>query len=185
DVLREINDTVLIYSGITPEHLKMEDVFWPCLDPDNPGTPILYAHAPQKGSVDKDLKIPEMSAPETLKDYPFWLIVNDSLFCSPDRAAFVNSRALKAAPLKEEVRMNPADADASGIGEGARIRIRSASGFIESLVSLTHETPRGAILASSGPLSALGRLFAMTDRDPLSGVPKLNCTTVKVEVIHV
>jgi len=185
DVLEEINDTVLIYSGITPDHLKLEDVFWPCLEPDNPGTLILYAHAPQKGSVDKALKIPEMGAPEILKDFPFWLIVSESLFCSRDRAATSNSRALKAAPLQEEVCMNPADADASGIGEGTRIRIHSTSGSVESRVSLAHDIPKGALLASPGPLSALGRLFDLTDKDPLSGIPKLNRTAVKVEVIHV
>jgi formate dehydrogenase alpha subunit len=184
DVLQEINETVSIYSGITLNHLEMEDVFWPCLDSDNPGTPILYAHAPQKGFVDKDLRIPELRSPETPKKHPFWLMLNESLFSSRDRTATSNSRALKAAGFREHVSMNPSDAQAANIEDGNLILIRSPVGSVKSRVSLAGETPQGTILATQGPSSLFGQLFSMAEKDPVSGTHNLNRTAVNVEVVH-
>ena len=185
DVLREINDTVPIYSGITADHLKLEDVFWPCPDPDNPGTPILFAHAPQKGLVDKTMKIPALAAPETQKDYPFWLIVNESLFHSRDRAATANSRVTKALTLNEQIHMNPSDAASVNIEEGVEVRIRSAAGSIQGRVSLSEKAPRGTVLVTNSPSFAFSRLFSMDDKASPAGTPRLNRTAVNVEVANV
>jgi predicted molibdopterin-dependent oxidoreductase YjgC len=184
DVLREINDTVPIYRGITIEHLELEDVFWPCSDPENPGTPILYAHTPSKGFVDKTLKIPDLSAPKFQKEYPFWLIVNESLFHSRDRAATAKTSLLQAASLQYQVVMNPCDANSANIKDGDLVVISSSVGSIQSRVSLVEQTPRGTLLATNSSSFTFSRLFAMADRDPLSGTPRLNRTAVKVEVVH-
>ena len=41
----EPGDTVLESPALTPGILERETIFWPCADPDDPGTPILYADA--------------------------------------------------------------------------------------------------------------------------------------------
>ncbi len=184
DILREINETVPIYSGITNDHLEQEDVFWPCYDSENPGTEILYAHSSQNGHIDNTLEMSDFTAPKGQEAYPFSLVVREGLFCSRDRAASANTKAIQAAGGPDRVRMNPLDAEAGRFTDGDMVRIHSAIGSTTGQVFLDREIPRGILLAVNSPSFGLNRLFSMTYRDPFSGTPKLNRTAVQVEVAN-
>ncbi|MGV8073096.1 MAG: molybdopterin oxidoreductase family protein [Syntrophobacteraceae bacterium] len=185
DVLREINATVPIYGGITTEHLEQEELFWPCADPENPGTEILYAHVSSKGFVDDTLKISHLTSPELPAGYPFRLIVKESPLHSLDRAAAANSSTVRSHSPAFQTTMNPSDADSTGIEEGSPVQIDSRVGSVECRVSLDERTPRGLIVGTNNSSFAFHELFALADRDPMFGSPKLNPTAVKVEPVLV
>ncbi len=183
DVLCEINETVPLYRGITREHLSKEDVFWPCTDPEEPGTPIVYAFVPPMDPQDllREMEWPAPRRPSD--DYPFWLITRESLFLSKDRAATANSPTMKKASRdRPVVHMHPADAGQAGIREGSSVLLTSATGTIECNIGFSEEIPRGIIQASNTASQLFSRLCALPDRDSVSGTPFIGMIGVRVEV---
>jgi predicted molibdopterin-dependent oxidoreductase YjgC len=184
DVLLEINETVPIYRGITLDHLEAEEVFWPCFDHEDPGDPILYFHRPALVTIfDNAWKLPDVSTPELPENYPFWLIVKESMD-SLDRAAFSRSSTLRAEGSKDHIALHPSDAAAVGIDNKEPVIVTSRFGSVKSLVYLSSEIPPGIVLAVNSSVFTFNRLFAITDRDPASGAPWLNRTAVNITRLH-
>ena len=181
DVLLEINETVPIYRGITLDHLESEEVFWPCLDPEDPGDAVLYALLPAAANfVDNGWKLFDISVPDLPKDYPFQLIVKESPADSLDRAAAARASVLRAEAPKDRITMHPSDAAAAGIEDQDRVLVSSRFGSAASRVYLSDEIPRGVILGVNNSIFTFNRLFAMTDRDPWTGTPWLNLASVNI-----
>jgi predicted molibdopterin-dependent oxidoreductase YjgC len=181
DVLLEINETAPIYRGITLDHLESEEVFRPCLDPEDPGDAILYALLPAAANfVDHGWKLFDISAPDLPKDYPFQLIVKESPVDSLDRAAAARASFLRAEAPKDCITMHPSDAAAAGIEDQDRVLVSSRFGSAASPVYLSDEIPRGVILGVNSSIFTFNRLFAMTDRDPWTGTSWLNLASVNI-----
>jgi predicted molibdopterin-dependent oxidoreductase YjgC len=181
DVLLEINETVPIYRGITLDKLEAEDVFWPCFDPEDPGDAILYVHMPPSVNLfDNGWKLPDISVPELPEDYPIWLIVKESFVYSLDRAAAAGASVLHTEGPKNHIEMHPADASTAGIEDQDPVLVRSRFGTAKSQVYLSDEIPRGVVFAVNSSIFTFSRLYAMTDRDPTTGTPWLNCTPVNI-----
>ncbi len=120
EVLSEINERIPAYRGITLKRLELEreGIFWPCLDEEDPGTPILHAGRP--AYIPEDLALGPLdgavSAPPD--EFPLWLLTTATLFHSADGVRTARSRVLLGAAREGGVTMNPFDAGPLGIEYG-------------------------------------------------------------------
>lgn len=184
DVLREINELVPIYRGITPEHLKLESVFWPCNDPKDPGEHILYLDVSAQTA---DLTGFTLSPPVPIDvnaDRPFSLICNQSLFRSKDSVRTDHSRTLSKVGFDGNLMMNPFDAGPKGIFDGEVVRVYSKTGAVKVPINLSEEVPRGIIVAIDAPPFVMRQLTALSSRDEQYGTPAYHHVHVRVEATH-
>jgi predicted molibdopterin-dependent oxidoreductase YjgC len=186
EALSEINRQVPDYRGITLRRLEREreGVFWPCLDEEDPGTPVLYARTPPPVQEDLTLGPLEAAASSPPKEFPLWLMTTPTLFHSADGVRTLHSRLLLDAAREVGVTMNPFDAGPLGIEEGDTALVRSSQGSLRTRVAMSERIPRGILVAPSlGEQSPEG-LTSMEARDPEHGAPRTHRLAVRVEVEH-
>jgi len=186
EALSEINRQVPDYRGITLRRLEREreGVFWPCLDEEDPGTPVLYARTPPLVREDLTLGPLEAAASSPPKEFPLWLMTTPTLFHSADGVRTLHSRMLLDAAREVGVIMNPFDAGPLGIEEGDTALVRSSQGSLRTRVAMSERIPRGIVVAPSlGEQSPEG-LTSMDARDLEHGAPTTHRLAVRVEVEH-
>lgn len=183
DVLREINENIPDYRGVTPEHLELESVFVPCTHADDPGESILFSKNPPDNPATAPSDLPEPKTIHPIKDFPFWLMVCESLFSSWNRSATKRSKTLSANIENGMVRINPFDAQRLGLAPNVQVALHSEHGTINARVLVSDEAPREVLLATHTPALPLERLFALEDRDQECGSPKLHRVAVNVEAV--
>jgi formate dehydrogenase (NADP+) alpha subunit len=184
DVLSEIVKTIPSYAGVTSRHLSLEPVFQPCSDEGKPGESILFAGKPLPEPTGSPPDLPDPEPPDIRQDYPFSLVVNESLFCSRDRAATAHSATLQKAS-KARVEMNAFDANMLGLCDQGLAGIRSSHGSIQARVTFSPETPRGMLLLTSTSAFAPSGLFALAAKDQECRTPRLHRIAVNVEAVDV
>jgi predicted molibdopterin-dependent oxidoreductase YjgC len=186
EVLSEINERIPAYRGITLKRLELEreGIFWPCLDEEDPGTPILHAGRP--AYIPEDLALGPLdgavSAPPD--EFPLWLLTTATLFHSADGVRTARSRVLLGAAREGGVTMNPFDAGPLGIEDGDPALVKSSQGSLRTRIAMSERIPRGIVVATSlGGQSPEG-LSSMDARDPEHGAPQTHRLAVRVEVDH-
>jgi predicted molibdopterin-dependent oxidoreductase YjgC len=186
DVLSQINAQVPAYRGITSRRLEVEreGIFWPCVDEEDPGTPILYANRPVH--LPEDLAVGSLdgavsAAPE---GFPLWLLSTATLFHSADGVRTLHSRVLLEAAREGGVTMNPFDAGPLGIEDGDTALVKSSQGSLRTRVAMSEGIPRGIVVATSLGEQTPEGLSSMKARDPEHGAPRTHRLAVRVEVEH-
>ncbi len=186
EVLSEINERIPAYRGITLKRLELEreGIFWPCLDEEDPGTPILHAGRP--AYIPEDLALGPLdgavSAPPD--EFPLWLLTTATLFHSADGVRTARSRVLLGAAREGGVTMNPFDAGPLGIEDGDPALVKSSQGSLRTRIAMSERIPRGIVVATSlGEQSPEG-LSSLDARDPEHGAPQTHRLAVRVEVDH-
>jgi formate dehydrogenase alpha subunit len=111
--------------------------------------------------------------------YPFILALGPTLFHS-GRLSLQSDALLKISP-EGLLQMNPKDADALGIKEGQRVRLRSSRGTVEVRVHLNQKIADKTlyfpeVFAHTG----VKELFPL-ESNPVSGVPYFKTTSVAIE----
>jgi formate dehydrogenase major subunit len=185
-VLSEINEQVPAYRGITLKRLELEreGIFWPCIDQEDPGTPILHADRPLHVPEDLALGPLDGAASTPPDEFPLWLLTTPTLFHSADGVRTLRSRVLLEAAQEGGVTMNPFDAGPLGIEDGDTALVRSSQGCLRTRVAMSEGIPRGIVVATSlGEQSPEG-LSNMKARDPEHGAPQTHRLAVRVEVEH-
>jgi formate dehydrogenase alpha subunit len=115
--------------------------------------------------------------------YPFILATGPTLFHS-GRLSLQSDALLKISP-EGLLQMNPKDADALGLKEGQRVRLRSSRGTVEVRVHPNQKIPV-KMLYFPEVFSHLGvkELFSL-ETNPISGVPYFKATPVAIEIERV
>jgi predicted molibdopterin-dependent oxidoreductase YjgC len=149
----EIGTVVPFYSGANHENLAREyGRQWPCTKDRPLGTPFLF-------SEDIPLQafrfIPverRGAAVVTNKEYPFLLVLGNSLYYWHRSVFIKHSETLKReyrAPLLDYPEgfagIHPDDAEKYGIHNGDRIRLRAESGYTVTVAAFSHEVRSGTL----------------------------------------
>jgi anaerobic selenocysteine-containing dehydrogenase len=148
---------------------------------EDPGDAILYAHMPPSTNLlENAWKMPEITAPELPEDYPIRLIIKESPAHSIDNATAGVTSFSHTKGKQGFIEMHPADAAAADMEDRDQVIVRSRFGSANTIVYISDEIPQGVALASNSSIFTFNRLFAMIDRDPVTGTPWLNSTPVNI-----
>jgi formate dehydrogenase alpha subunit len=184
ELLSEINEQVPSYRGVTLKRLELEQegIFWPCLDEEDSGTPILHAGRPPR--MPEEVKLEDLdgavSAPGD--EFPLWLLTTPTLFHSADGVRTFRSRMLLEGEDEGRVVMNPFDAGPLGIEDGDTVKVASLKGSMRTRITTSQEIPRGILVTTSVGEHAPEGLCSMEARDPEHGAPQTHRLAVRVEV---
>ncbi len=186
EVLSEINEQVPDYKGITLRRLELErgGLFWPCVDEEDPGEPILHARKPPRAQEGLALTLPEGVGSAPPEEFPLWLMTTPTLFHSADGVRTLHSRLFSDAAPEMGVMMNPFDAGPLGIEDGDIAWVRSSQGSLRTHVAMSERTPRGIVVAQSPGEQSPEGLSSMDARDLGNGAPQTHRLAVRVEVDH-
>ncbi|MCX7917029.1 MAG: formate dehydrogenase subunit alpha, partial [bacterium] len=146
DILKEINQVVEIYKGITPERVKNgEKIQWPCLSEQEKGTETLHIGKFKRGKG--LLKTVEYKEPFELpdKEYPFLLTTGRILQEYHSRTMTGKVEGIKEIVGEEFLVMNIQDANKLNIKEGERVKVISRRGSIELKVKFSNKLQKETI----------------------------------------
>jgi len=178
-VMQEIAELVPIYGGISYERINVAGIQWPCPDRDHAGTQYLHE---EQFSCGQGNFVPlqyKPSAESTDAEYPLIMTTGRSLYHFHTGTMTRKVDGLNAMHPEELVQINPADA--KGIYDGDRISISSRRGKIEARAKVTDAVPPGVVFMTFHFAESNANVLTNRAYDPISEVPELKITAVKVE----
>ena len=149
EVLAEINRTVPIYGGITPERLTAAPggLFWPCPTPDHPGTPIL--HSERFATPDGRARLVPVEymppAEEPAAAFPLTLTTGRVAVHYNAGSMTRRSPSLLVRGPALFVELNPTDAARLGLAAGDTVTVSTARGQAVAQVRLTDTVGAGMV----------------------------------------
>ena len=155
---------------------------WPCLAADSPSSPVLYAGGFPNGRAEPGAPFFRAVAIATEPDLP--------LLLAPGRVLLQRDRDMSIAEEEEDlnhivrdeqVQLNPADAGAWGIADGAPVAVTTAGSRITGIAALDAAIPTGVVAVTTlfGQLAV--ELQMSEDINPMARVPGLRLEPCRVE----
>jgi len=147
DVLREINQMVPAYGGITRDRLENGSLIWPCPSTDHPGTPILHV----SGFKTKDGRasiVPvhfRPAAEGSSERYPFVLTTGRVVVHHNAGSMTRRSPSLIERSPRLFVEINSSDAAKLEIGEGDTVRVSTRRGHVLAQARPTEKLQSGVV----------------------------------------
>lgn len=185
DIMREINQLVPQYAGITPERLAAgEQLQWPCPNPTHPGTKFLHKDGNftrGKGLFSAVDHIPAKEQP--CKDYPFILSTGRILYHYHTASMTRRTKALPLYVKDAYVEMCLADCQTLGVCHGEKVRVSSRRGTIDIPVKQTDIVVKGSIFIPFHFAEAAANLLTNNVIDPIAKIPEYKVCAVKIEKI--
>ena len=167
--------------GITWERLERESsVTYPCLGPDDPGSPIVFTdHFDTPDGrvqlVPADI-IPANERPDG--DYPFVLITGRQLEHWHTGSMTRRASVLDAIEPVPTASLCGADMDALGLVPGAVVTVQSRRGAVALRVRRDDGTPRGAVFIPFAYYEAAANLLTNAALDPFGKIPEFKYCAV-------
>jgi predicted molibdopterin-dependent oxidoreductase YjgC len=206
-VLDEISKLVPLYAGITYQRLlsrkglleplllpnfplpsqlhptaggQNAGIQWPCTTPEDGGSPVLYAEGFPRGKA-RFIPLEMREAPAmATADFPL-LFLPGRVLHQPQREMEIKVAGLKNYIQRDELlELNPADAADLGIEEGDWVEVISPREPIRARATLTERAFRGTVSATFLFGDLMTRLERSEDPDPMSKVPTLAPTPVRI-----
>lgn len=147
-IMDEIASLTPSFAGISHRRLDSEEVAgqglqWPCKAPDHPGTPIMHVgmFARGKGSYYLAEYKPAQELPDA--DYPILLCTGRNLYHYNAMAMTGKTPGLMEIAGHSYIEVNDRDAEAAGIKDRERIRVRSRRGTICTEARVSGKTNPG------------------------------------------
>jgi formate dehydrogenase alpha subunit len=182
-ILSEINRTVPLYAGITPERLanSTEGLFWPCPAIDHPGTPIL--HTERFATVDGRARLEPVEyvapAEEPGDAFPLTLTTGRLAVHHNSGSMTRRSPSLRAKAPVLFVELSPSDAARLGLADGATTAVRTARGQTTAQVRIT-DTVGDGLAFMPFHFEGTNRLTADA-LDPQAKIPEYKVSACHVE----
>lgn len=180
-IMEEIASLVPIYGGISYARLEHQGIQWPCPTPDHPGTPYLHKDRFPRGKG--KFHVVEHRDPAELpdKEFPFLLTTGRNLWQYHSRT--MTGRVPGLAELSPEAyaEINPADAAALGIRDGAKVRITSRRGSIVVVAKVTETVPKGVVFIPFHFGEQAANLLTQAALDPVAKIPEFKVCAVRLE----
>jgi len=181
-IFDEIAATAPMMAGISYDRIEREGLQWPCPTKDNPGTSTLFLNKFNTPSG-KAVLHPVEYVPQTEKTdaaYPFLLNSGRILYqyhtCSMSR----RSKVLTDFANYSYVLMHPDNAAKLGLKEGARVKVFSRQGEIDTILRISDEVLPGELFMpfhyGESPVNRLTR----DELDPHSKIAPFKLTACKV-----
>jgi formate dehydrogenase major subunit len=186
EILAEINRTVPIYAGITPERLvaASEGLFWPCPTPEHPGTPILHTEGFATPDGRARLVPVDYVAPAEEPAAAFPLTLTTGRVAVHHNAGSMTRRSpslVVRAPVLF-VELNPADAAQLGLAEGDSVTVSTTRGRAEAQVRIT-DTVETGVAFMPFHFEGTNRLTIDT-LDPRSKIPEYKVAACQVSPVE-
>jgi formate dehydrogenase alpha subunit len=183
EILREVNQVVPQYRGITPERVAQGEVLqWPCPHVEHPGTQ--YLHANGAFTRGKGLfMVVEHSPPKELPDteYPFVLSTGRILFHYHTATMTRRTQVLPEYVDTAYVEVNSIDVQRLGVTDGARVRVASRRGAIELVVRETDRVDEGTVFIPFHFSEAAANVLTIGEVDPTAKIPELKVCAVRID----
>jgi formate dehydrogenase major subunit len=171
-------------AGITWERLQQESsVTYPCLSPDDPGTPTVFID--QFPMADGRVKlvpadiIPADERPDS--KFPFVLITGRQLEHWHTGSMTRRATVLDAIEPTASASMCEADMFALGLEAGDMMTIRSRRGTVAVEVRIDNGTPKGAVFMPFAYHEAAANLLTNSALDPVGKIPEFKYCAVSIE----
>ena len=181
EIMEEIAELTPAYGGITYERLEKGGLQWPCPYEDHPGTQYLHADLFVRG---KGKFVPIEYRPpheEPDEDYPLVLTTGRHQFHFHTGTMSRRSEGLTALKGKEELEINPQDAEALGIADGDEVRVTSRRGNVLTTAKVTGRSPQGVVFMTFHFAETRTNLLTNPALDPVSKIPELKVCAARVE----
>jgi len=164
---------------------KPESVHWPCPTEDHPGTPILHREKFSSADGLGHFFGLEHRPPAEVADaeYPFTLMTGRLLFHYHTRTQTDRAKLLHHEVPAGFVQINNEDAARLKIQNGEKIKLTSRRGEVETLAKVTDQVAPGVLMMTMHFGDAAANKLTNTALDPLSKMPELKHSAVKVEKI--
>ena len=182
-IMEEIAALTPIYGGIRHERLEDGGLQWPCPDTEHPGTLILHMQTFARGlgklsGVDW---LPPSEQPD--EEYPFIFTTGRVLYHWHGGTMSRRSKGLQEIYPQPRVELNPIDARALGIQDGAMVRVASRRGAVAAQAEVVDRPGPGIVFMTFHFKEAAANLLTNAALDPMAKIPELKVCAVKVEKV--
>ncbi len=181
EIMQEIASVTPSYCGINHERLEWNGIHWPCTGTDHPGTPCLHVDQFTCGlGVFQPI---EYEPPAEVPDdsYPLYLTTGRILYQYHTGSMTMKSKGLNELAPECFVEISPQDAEAYGLKEGDRLKVRSKRGSIEAKAQLSDKAVAGTVFIPFHYAQAAANTLTHAALDPTSGIPEYKVCAVRIE----
>ncbi|MBM4221834.1 MAG: hypothetical protein FJ170_07800 [Gammaproteobacteria bacterium] len=171
-----------LFGGVSYARLDGDGLQWPCPAPGHPGTPIVHADGFVRGRG-RLMTLPWVPTPERQDaDFPLMLITGRVLqhYNVGTMTRRTPSRQLEDGDYLE---INPQDAAAQGIDDGASVEVCSRYGRAVVRARITGRVTPGLLFLSFHFPETHANALTSSRRDPHSWCPEYKVTAVRIRVM--
>jgi len=181
DIMEEIRNLTPSYGGISYQRLENGALQWPCPLDDHPGTPILHRDifVRGKGRFIPLKYIPPGEAPD--EGYPLILTTGRSLYHFHTGTMTRKVAGLNIIEPEGMVEISPQDASKLDIAQGDKVKISSRRGEVIAKAKVTEVLPPGLVFMAFHFAESAANILTNPKLDPVSKIPELKVSAVKVE----
>jgi predicted molibdopterin-dependent oxidoreductase YjgC len=183
-VMDEVAALTPIYGGISHARLGRAGLQWPCRTAADPGTPILHAGAFPRGRA--RFTPVEQTPPAEMPDAEYPLILTTGRVLEHYHGGSMTRRVpgLEALAPEAIVEIHPEDAGVRGVGDGARVRVRSRRGAVAARARLTGGIAPGSVFMPFHFAEAAANFLTIGALDPVAKIPEYKVCAVAVEPVE-
>jgi len=180
EIMDELARLTPIYGGISHRRLEKRALAWPCPDAEHPGTPVLHTgmFSRGKGLFSAVEYVPPAEEPD--RDYPFLLTTGRILYHYHTGTMSRRVQSLDAVRPDGFVEVNPQDARAIGLAEGAMCVVASRRGQVTARAVLTPRSRPGSVSMAIHFAEAAANLLTNDALDPVAKIPEFKVCAVRL-----
>ncbi|MBN2213319.1 MAG: formate dehydrogenase subunit alpha [Bacteroidales bacterium] len=185
EIFDELARVTPILAGISYARLEQGSIQWPCPDKDHPGTQTLYLdrfNTPTgRGKLFPVEYIPQNEKADA--DYP--LILNSGRLLYHYHTATMSRRTKVLRDFIDEsfVLIHPGDAKSYGLTHGARVRIESRRGELETIVRISDDVREGEVFMPWHFTESQVNRLTRDELDPYSRIAPFKLSAVRITKI--
>jgi formate dehydrogenase alpha subunit len=182
EIFTEACEVTPIYHGMSYGALEQPDgLQWPCPTDGHPGTPILHAQRFTRGRG-KFHPISYREPAETPdEDYPYILTTGRVMSQWHTGSMTRRSPALERESPESFIELNPRDAEALGIGDGAQVEVSSRRGRLQTKALVTEGIKPGVVFMPFHYAESAVNLLTNAALDPVAKIPEFKVCAVRIE----
>lgn len=179
EIMDEIASLTPIYGGIHHDRLDGSGLQWPCVDRDDPGTPILHSEKFSRGRGRFHAIEYKPPAESVSKDFPLILTTGRVLEHWHTGSMSRRSGVLNELIPHGVVDIHPDDARNLGIEDGDMVSLASERGKIETHAHITEKTAPGVAFMAFHWSESPANLLTNPALDPVAKIPEYKVSAVK------
>ena len=181
EIFNEIASLTPSYTGMSYPRLEGEGLQWPCPTPEHPGTPFLHKNGKfvrGKGLFHAiEYKGP---AEQVDEEYPLWMTTGRVYAHYHTGTMTRNSKMLDGEIPSGALEINPEDARALSLCDGAWVNLASRRGEIKTRIMTTDRVEKGVVFMPFHFEEANVNKLTNPAFDPIAKIPEFKVCAVKV-----
>ncbi|MFP4049422.1 MAG: molybdopterin oxidoreductase family protein, partial [Desulfovermiculus sp.] len=180
EIMDEVASVTPQYGGIEYCRIEDEGLHWPCVGPEDPGTPILHCDEFACGLGQFQPVEASSSAEMPDEEYPLRLTTGRTLYQYHTGTMTRKTKGLNALARECLVEIAPEDAVAHDLQNGDTVRVHSRRGFIQARIQISRAAGAGTLFIPFHYAEAAANVLTNPATDPVSGVPEFKSCAVRL-----